>query len=198
MDERIIVPERGKDTVVWRRLLREWIDLINRYSTFDDVPYWYGERALTGLLGAAAWILEHGWALQEFAEGGDSGLRRGGLWWGVGKAKFTVQAKIDWEARNAGAAIQRIRQRLANAEQELQSLEKNYRWGNPYSVCYVVPWPPVGAIQEGIAFLDLVTETFASEECIVAKYSLDSSAPKDGGRVYPGVALIAREGKWQK
>src|SRR2546426_9391436 len=56
----------------WESLLRRWSNLIT-YTTAgeeddeDDVPYWYGERPLTGLLAAAAWRHRQGWSLEEFA-----------------------------------------------------------------------------------------------------------------------------------
>ena len=208
MDEGIIVPARSKNASAWRRLLREWINLINQYSTPDngeiDVPYWYGERALTGLLSAAAWKLKEGWALEEFtAERGTEGgsiSGRGDLWCGMGDIVFTIEAKIHWPERDIDSAIQGTKGKLAAANKQLQSLAKDYRQGDPYSVCYVVPWPRRESIQpelhEVLALLNQVAERFASEKCIVAKYSFDASFPEDNGRVYPGVVLVAREEKW--
>ena len=210
MEERIIVHQKAPNALAWRRLLREWFDLINLYISAPDngerdVPYWYGERALTGLLSAAAWRLEGGWALEEFSaeRGGEGGGRsgRGDLWWGIGDAEFTIEAKICWPEKDINSAIQGTKRRLERAKKQLLSLAKEYRQGKPYSVCYVVPWPQIknfkSSFQEVFVLLDQVAERFASENCIVARYSYGSSPPEYDGRVYPGVALVAREEKWR-
>lgn len=54
----------------WSLLLKEWHLLIKRYCIFmeedEDAPYYYTERANTGVLAGAAW--KAGWiALQEFS-----------------------------------------------------------------------------------------------------------------------------------
>jgi hypothetical protein len=55
----------------WPRFLRNWTLLIERCDDpeeakgrLKDVAYWYGERALTGLLAAAAWQTRGWWALE--------------------------------------------------------------------------------------------------------------------------------------
>ncbi|NIM98604.1 MAG: hypothetical protein GTO24_11155 [candidate division Zixibacteria bacterium] len=206
MDERIVVPKETNYAGDWRRLLREWLELIHKYSsTPDDVPYWYGERALTGLLASAAWRLEDGWALEEITGvrggEGEEGSGKPDLWLGLGKAKFTIEAKVHWPEKDVASAIQGIKVKLEEAKKQLQQIVAEYQNGNPYSVCYVVPWPRGEGIQsdlrEANALLEQVAEKFASEKCVVAKYTFTSSPPVDAGRVYPGVVLVARKENWE-
>ncbi len=206
-----MIPQRAKYALPWRRLLNEWMNLLNLYASSSDngeidVPYWYGERALTGLLSAAAWRLEHGWALEEFsAERGEEGEHssgRGDLWCGVGDAIFTIEAKIHWPQLDIESAIKGTKEKLKIAKKQLQSLAIEYKLGDPYSVCYVVPWPRKESIQsashEVFNLLDQVAEMFAAEGYIVAEYSFDSSPPEYDARVYPGVVFVARQEKWSR
>jgi hypothetical protein len=78
----------------WRELLRGWGGLMDRYcEDGEDAPYWYGERALTGLLAAAAWQRKAGWSLEEFTGRRRSGAGRGDAWIGVGADTYTIEAK---------------------------------------------------------------------------------------------------------
>ncbi len=64
----------------WKGLLREWMRLFREHEGNDeDVAYWYGERALTGLLSAAAWKVQYWWALEEFVGKRTLGKSRFGL-----------------------------------------------------------------------------------------------------------------------
>lgn len=210
MDKRIIVPEKTKLGLVWGKLLHEWLELINLYTSNPDderpdVPYWYGERALTGLLSAAAWRLEDGWALEEFTalrgRETERGSGRGDLWLGVGDTVLTIEAKIHWPERDVSSAIQGIKEKLEVARKQLRNLAPDYQQGIAFSICYVVPWPRINsadsASRNAVALLDQVAEKFAAKNCMVAKYSFRSSPPEDAGRVYPGVALVAREEMWK-
>jgi len=110
-----------------------------------DVPYRYGERALTALLSAAACRLEGGWALEEFSgergEGVAHSSGRGDLWCGIGEAVFTIEARIHWPQLDIESAIKGRKEKLTIAKKQLQSLAKEYKLGDPYSVCSVVPGP---------------------------------------------------------
>ncbi len=170
-----------------------------------DVPYWYGERALTGLLCAAAWKLKDGWGLVEFLakrkakKGPIKSNGSGDLWWGVGDAVdtgFTIEAKFYDESIERSTLIEDIEARLGEAARQLKSLDDKYKWGHPYSVCYVVQCTNREAkIKKCIDRLDKVAKLFASEGCIVAKYSLALSPPedKDEALFYPGIVLVARK-----
>ena len=55
-----------KDTL--RRVLKNFCQCLENYDyPKNDIAYWYGERALTGLLASAAWKVRGGWSLEEFA-----------------------------------------------------------------------------------------------------------------------------------
>lgn len=150
--EFVSVPDSFENSKVWRALLREWIELLHSYSTPNgegerDVPYWYGERSLTGLLAAAAWRLKNGWSLEEFStlRGQEEEARVGwaDLWIGIGGESFTVEAKLTWPEGDSESAAERIRERLNEARDQLRAIENAYREGEPFSVCYIVPWPRV-------------------------------------------------------
>jgi hypothetical protein len=85
----------------WNILLQEWSRCLDDYDrptwTQRDVAYWYGGRALNGLLAAAAWRLRGEgtrdiWALEEFGEGFRN--RQGDMWLAIGSGIFTIRATL--------------------------------------------------------------------------------------------------------
>lgn len=207
-DHSVIIPPKSKHGREWNTLLHEWFKLIDRYSDNKelDVPYWYGERALTGLLASAAWRKKKGWALEEFSaeRGGRSRKRnrRGDLWLGVGDAQFTIEAKIYWPQKDTRSAVKGVKRKLNEAKKQLYCLSTKYQVGLPFSVCYVVPWPRVSDNKSNLtdrnALLEHVAQSFGSENCVVGKYVCQGHPRKHGGRAYPGVLLIARQERWKR
>jgi len=95
----------------WTLILKEFGKLLDEYNSSDEVAYWYGERALTGLLAAAAWRIKDGWSIEEF-----TGLRRtgerqnsgkGDVWIGIQRKTFTVEAKNGMSSRSSSYRYQR-------------------------------------------------------------------------------------------
>ncbi len=202
IDKKIIVQKNNIYSEIWHKLLAEWFTLIDIYCSVPDgdVPYWYGERALTGLLASAAWRLKKGWSLEEFTaeRGGDNktGKGRGDLWLCIEQLEITIEAKVCWPETDLESAITMTKRKLNEAKGQLQNLSEEYRFGSPFSVCYVVPYPRKFNFSNPKKVLDHITERFAPENCIIGQYAFQDSAPIDSGRVYPGVILVAREEQW--
>jgi hypothetical protein len=196
----------------WESLLRRWSGMIITYTTSgdedveDDVPYWYGERPLTGLLAAAAWRQRgSGWSLEEFA--GLRGKRlkttsgRGDLWLGLGSRTYTIEAKVKWLSSGADQALKDARAALTAARKQLWKLSASYRSGTLIAICYLVPCPMANQAdatppRQG-EILAAVKRHFAGSRSIVASYYPHWDPPEDeDGRIYPGVVLIGRVVSW--
>jgi hypothetical protein len=97
----------------WLKLFKAWADLMDRYCDAEgpdgDVPYWYGERAVTGLLAAAAWHVLGGWSLEEFLGRRDeNAVGRGDAWLGIDDSEYTIEAKATWPLAHSPAALMLI------------------------------------------------------------------------------------------
>jgi hypothetical protein len=193
----------------WEDLLEGWVALIRRYTILDqpwgkDVPYWYGERALTGLLGAAAWNLPGGWSLEEFTglRGGRRRRRsgRGDLWFGNSRADYTVEAKVVWPPSTWDYAAQYTKAHLSQAAKQLRSLSSNYRVGTRIALCYVVPElrarSTYGRPKNVSAIFTRLPLEFEGSRYIVASYRRADPVPKHDGRLYPGVILVGHVVEW--
>jgi len=186
----------------WPQLLQTWASLLDRYIGANvgdemDVPYWYGERALTGLLAAAAWSLPNCWSLEEFlgrrGNGGSDKAGRGDLWIGGKVGDYTIEAKHCPAYDQASTAVDWARDRLDDAARQLRALAPVYRWGKPVALCYVVP-DLQGTLSTGqcAELCEKVGRGLAKDVSIVATYQMRTSLPKDGGRVYPGVIVVGK------
>lgn len=98
----------GHELRGFQPLLQRWIEvnerLVREWSSWNDVPWWYGERASVGTLAAAAWFAG-GIALEEYgsakARKGPDGVRspshgRTALYITVWSQSFVVEAKQWW------------------------------------------------------------------------------------------------------
>lgn len=186
----------------WLPLLRSWADLMDRYSDAEgpdgDVPYWYGERALTGLLTAAAWRVPNGWSLEEFLGRRDEDAAgRGDAWLGIGTAEFTIEAKAVWPQADSEAALAQIQQQMDIAADQLRSLEKAFRVGQPLAVCYVIPdlsqerW--LDAPEQLETLFQFLNQAHRGSSSVIAEYKPNrATPPRDGTRCYPGLVFVGR------
>lgn len=129
----------------WLQLLSGFAKLLDEYNEDPqkDVAYWYGERALTGLLAAAAWRLDQGWSLEEFAaKGRRRGTRRGDLSIGTNGARFTVEAKYFWIGSDTSGVPGKAFTELNVAREQLCNLEEEYQEGFPVGLSYIIPELP--------------------------------------------------------
>lgn len=183
------------------RLFSTFGDYLSRYNDPPaDAGYWYGERALTGFLAAAAWSLPKGWCVEEFTglrhQGRAKGCGRGDLWVGVGREVYTIEAKVVWPGGSLASAKKTIENSLGKAARQLKQLEDSYREGKPVALCYVVP-----DLDRNGRFSDLSTinkfftdlpDVFADRSTVVGSFWYRSMPPRYGGRDYPGVAIVGR------
>lgn len=188
----------------WGKLLDCWAAMIKRYTRVvsgeqTDAPYWYGERAITGLLAAAAWKLPNGWSLEEF-----SGLRRGGLkktsgsgdlWLGTGMVTgdYTIEAKIVWPRGTWKRAVQQAKKQLKEAAKQLRSLDWDYVNGSCVGICYIVPELLERGTQASLEninkFFEEVPKKLAAKSQRVVAVCRYNHPPKHKQRIYPGIIL---------
>ena len=210
MKDAVTVPDGFSNGTLWKDLLNKWLDLLKEYekSRKKDLGYWHGERPLTGFLGAAAWLLDEGWSIEEFSakrlEGSQKTAGRGDLRIGRGEDKATIEAKIYWANQQMPAAGSKLQERLGDAKRQLHALTKSYRIGRPVSVCYVVPWfrGPMGK-QKGRKILSELEAWARSREAraksqamATARHVTARERTKSEGSDYPGVLLVARQESW--
>ncbi len=195
------------DAEWWANLLRRWGDLMDKYCGLDpdDAPYWYGERALTGLLAAAAWNLPDGWSLEEFTAprvwGDEPSSGRGDAWIGRGHAWWaTLECKCAWVySADLDSAVREVRQRIAEAKDQLIALRKDYRGMHQLAVCYVVPDLADGgpdATPERIQLLFDHLGTHFQDYALVAIYRPPDQFRHYDKRRCPGVVLVAELFSW--
>jgi len=186
-----------------RRLFNEFGSLLSRYDTPPrEAAYWYGERALTGLLAAAAWRLKDGWALEEFCgvrvNRKKIGSGRGDLWVGVGQKCFTVEAKVIWPGGNSETAVIDAKRKLGLAKRQLSCLHREYRVGRPLALCYVVPeFNRNGrSDRQEEKFVKKLAAGLMDRNIMICSFEYRKSCPRYKGKNYPGVILVAEQSQW--
>ncbi len=199
----IHIPEDFPQRLFWTDLLEKWLQLLQRYEVDkSDVAYWYGERSLTGLLGAATWTLPGGWSLEEFSTKRKSeshtGTGRGDLCIGRDKSEATVEAKIYWVGERIATAQKYLREKLDEAGEQLRAVNRKNQVGDPVSVCYVVPEYEVGTGRErGVKTLAELEAWARDNSLATAKHIAASDTRSESkGSAYPGVLLVAQQEKW--
>jgi len=184
----------------WRLVLDQFTKHLRWYNSPEDIAYWYGERALSGLLAASAWgVKEGGWSLEEF-----SGLRsagkgqsagRGDLWLGAGGRTFTIEAKFLWSGGPVSDAIENTRKKLLEARKQLISLDRDYQIDIPTAVCYVVPNLKIGGDYSDKSSVDQLffklQTTLLIERRMIATFRYKSDPPRHEGVIYPGIIMVS-------
>ncbi len=194
----------------WGTTLRRFGDLMDKYERISrkhnggDVAYWYGERALTGLLAATVWQLNGGWSLEEFLgfRGSRLGRRagRGDAWIGVREAWYTVEAKQVFVGATPRDAIRRVEEELADARKQLRGLHRDFRGKKGLALCYVIfdfsarysdRWP-----RKDRQISDRIQQFAKERAMVVADYRPLGEPPiyvyKGANRVSPGVILVGQ------
>ncbi len=196
--------------VRWRTIARRLDRNIMAATSRDDAAFWWGERALNGLL-AATFHRDGHWSVTEpLARGHQQGsLKRPDMWLGFGGAQegwFTLEAKITWPRKeNPGAVVAR----LARAEQQLCELGDGFRTGRPLAGCWVVPRSKREQMQrpEGNAFVKKhaaalwkhLGETGEQDRAMIVAMAPEGPVHHNGIEFYPGVILCLwnRAGIWR-
>ncbi len=148
---------RTRGTTALYRVMKKFLSCVKQSHDpkhpRKDCGWWYGERSLTGLFAAAAWLLSkrdgYGWSLEEFTSERTRGKRqaargRGDLWLLIGKNKVTIEAKVTWPEQldDVSKWVGRVNTKLKKAFGQLRNLDTDYHYGRPAAVCYVVPAIP--------------------------------------------------------
>ncbi|MFO0821043.1 MAG: hypothetical protein U1A77_24065 [Pirellulales bacterium] len=213
MKATVCVPKNYKDKAFLVELLRQWVILLETYEAVGcqncddtDAAYWYGERTLTGLLGAAAWSLG-GWSVEEFTTDRHKGRRksksgkgRGDLWFGKASFRATVEAKLHWINKSITDAEERLWKCHRKAKNQLRQIDGECRVGIPFSACYVVPWYVAkrNGLKKGTVALKALQEGAKAAGAATALHFGCDAVKKwqDDGRAYPGVLLVLRQESW--
>ena len=194
----------SKKTQKHRELLKLFSAIADRIEDYDSPPkdtgYWYGERALTGFLAAAAWSLAGGWSLEEFTglrqNGKKKGSGRGDIWIGVGNQSYTIEAKASWPGSTVDKAIEGAETKLTDATNQLRKLHKTYRVGKPVALCYIIPGLKVeGRFADPETIQDFFTDMpkrLSDSRTAVASLWYGQKYPRHDGHIYPGVVIVAR------
>lgn len=184
----------------WNVVLEIFGRLLHEYNSSHDVAYWYGERALSGLLSAAAWRAKDGWSLEEFSglrrTGGRQSTGRGDAWIGIGKRTFTVEAKIIWPQGPVDTAISDVSNQLKIAGDQLDSLAGVYQVDIPCAVCYAVPELNMSgrhAARNHIKqfFTEVPRKLTTSNRC-VGSFWYKTDPPEYKRKLYPGILVVAQ------
>ena len=164
----LIEPKRSPKPAV-RKVLKKFCYCLKQYDDpKTDIAYRYGERALTGLLASASWMVRDGWSLEEFTGQRKKGRRKncsgkGDLWLGVGRKSYTIEAKVTWptQLKDVNKWKTTVAEKLSKAGSQLNALDKSYRAGKPIAICYVVPAIPTSTNDITNKTLSLAMRTFA-------------------------------------
>ncbi|UVT17708.1 MAG: hypothetical protein H8K04_09355 [Nitrospira sp.] len=194
----------SKQRVTHQPILRLFSALAKRIEDYDNPPndtgYWYGERAMTGFLSAAAWSLKSGWTVEEFTglrmSAGRRGNGKGDIWLGFGRKAYTIEAKAVWPGSSIENAIRGAERKLSEAKTQLRQPHKTYQVGVPVAICYIIPdlnmkgrFSGKHSIKE---FFTEMPERLSDHQTAVASLWYDKRAPRYQGRIYPGVVIVGR------
>jgi hypothetical protein len=186
-------------------LLYRWSELLDRWqelaSTTDapDVAYWYGERALTGLLSAAV-RQAGGAALQGVAESTDAPARRApvartigmqlpsGVWYAVEADHLPVD-QADTAPATATTALGRTRKRLQEQFADYDDYDR------VLALCLLAvsggPDP-----RRAAALVDAVADAVgrSSSDVLLATYSCQppEAPPRFEDTFYPGFVIVGQ------
>jgi len=149
---RVLLEPKTSPSPPLRKVLKKLCHCLKQYDDpKKDIAYWYGERALTGLLASASWMTRTGWSLEEFTGQRRNGRRKNGsgkgdLWLGVAGKEYTIEAKVTWPTQVSDVSKWKttVSKKLLRASNQLDALAPIYRCGKPLAVCYVVPAIPLG------------------------------------------------------
>ena len=191
-----------------RTVLRRWIATQKEYiKKSDDYPWWYNERASTGILAAACWK-SNNIALEEFStiKGVQKGkVKRGrcDIYFSSGGEDFVGEAKQAWIS--SGSKIRKsikgkLDDGLKNAKQSTIELQKQE--GRRLAICFAVPYFPK-ADQNKLKnlimkFIEALSRSNATSYAYYFITKNFEDCEGDDGRLYPGNAIIIKEIKRAK
>jgi hypothetical protein len=198
----------------WDALLKVWGHYLDTWCRLasDDVPYWYGERALTGALAAAAWSMRGACSLVEIATGRgatpNSNTRRLDAWIVLRGVFYQIETKQAWvydQGKTATAkAIGETSRCLRLAARQIRTLPGEYQGDAALALCFALhgpAWPTDASPRPGLSILQGVAERCAEPE----EYAISVlyAPPRrqypvyrergDVRRCYPGCVLVGQQ-----
>jgi len=188
MDKKDFNLKKGAKLRHWSSLLEEWLLLIDRYCRRmknKDLPFFYTEKANTGILAAAAW--RAGWiALQEFPEKKLNGRGFADLWLfpeNKDKGEY-IEAKIHWTSDN-------IENNLTDAINDVEKIAKDKSYIR-IGLLFICP-----SYAKNIDIEQKIGEAIDKASKInsdVIAWSFPNQARKVwvDKKIYPGIMLIAK------
>lgn len=195
------------DLRLFARTLESWIETTTRiakaWQPFDDIPWWYNERALLSIFAGAVW-LAGSIAFEEFrTEKHVPGKRtRGTLYSGrqdlfiqIGKNGFLAESKILWSAASAPSAQPSVTigKALDQACEEVRRTppHRDRRLGIVFARPYV-RWKHQESIDSHIErWLEKARQVEYS--CCAWVFPAESRVFGDELNIVPGMAVFIRE-----
>lgn len=200
-------------------MMDDYCEVSRRAGESNEVPYWYGERTITGLLTAASWKIG-GQGLDESAAARgpvrrtkkraptnptnrrktrqgriDSYVILRGVW-------YQLEAKLRWvsDRQKLEGVVRGVRHQLELAGGQLDTPTPEYQGDHALALCYVVPeltwpskedWPPASTLLMEIA------KSFHSVAIRAIYQPPKGTMPwltRPNRRHYPGLLLVGE--KW--
>lgn len=183
-----------KDRRLWEKLLKSWILVMKNYiDNSKDLPYWHDERANTGFLAAAVWMLG-GVAIEEYwtdriYHKKKSYVGRCDLWAKLGSLTFSAEAKQLWSAKSAA----RVEDIIKRTQKELKSVQSPDKGKYLVSICFISPKIGSNSKFNKQEIIELERKLTKQKGIIIATFF-----PRGGKQVmykgdqYPCVILIAK------
>jgi hypothetical protein len=186
--------------------LWEWTLAQERSSRlwgWDDVPWWYGERASLSVLAGAIWR-SGGIALEEYSvtktrrrEDGQKGLIQGrnDLYFRIGRHDFVLEAKAAWPKLRSKEPLKDITVALENAERDVESVQQERV--RRLAVAFIAPSYPKGYEEKCDSLIDSWISELRGLSGVAAAWIFPDGArqlfSKDAGHYYPGAAIVLKE-----
>lgn len=196
-------------------LLKEWISTVKEYYKISggDLCWLYNERASLSTLAGAAWKI--GWgALEEystkklyFKKGADKSHATGrcDLWIAHNSKSFAIEAKHSWQRIGSGVKTPNkgAKRKFQAAFKDAGRLQKNEADAR-LAVLFVAPsFPrsqlPPGETERAEKATEVINEWIATiktdfgYEAVAYVFPAATRTCEYDGRIYPGVALIAKQ-----
>ena len=141
-------------------LFQAWIEVLNRSlksDDYEDVPWWYNERAILSTLAGAAWTLKTWTALEEFSttkrgrvpgkkvEAGKLVRGRCDLYVSHGSTDFAIEAKQAWQPMRVAKPWNHIEKALKAAKKDAGNLTAD-QGDHRIALTFVVPFIPISKV----------------------------------------------------
>jgi hypothetical protein len=131
----------------WKSLFEEWFLIVKRYCRIaegDDAPYWYNERANTGILAVAA--SRCGWAvLEEYQcdKGKGANRKRGSadLWVSSGSNTENIEAKFGFISLASKNIDTYVKNKIKTAKRDAHKVDES---SDKIALVFLSAYLPVG------------------------------------------------------